>query len=140
MNLSQLRAANALMRTEELLATGNYGKYKSYVQSLPATILMNGLGQAAAMLLAAAKGNRQDPHRLLYNHLSSWLCNEKDDYSGAPYDNHQDLLRAITTEDEDHYLKAQAEALAYLEWLKKFANAYLRDDSQSDQVVEEVSA
>ncbi len=138
MNLSQLRAADAFTKINNFLEDEEitYGKYKSYVQSLPATILMNGLGQAAAMLLAAAKNNPQDPHRLLYNHLSSWLCNER---NGAPYNNHQDLLQAITTQDEDDYLRAQAEALAYLEWLKKFANAYLRDDSQSEQITGEVN-
>jgi CRISPR-associated protein Cmr5 len=34
-------------------------------------------------------------------------------------------MQAITEEDQRHYIRAQTEALAYLVWLKKFANAYL---------------
>jgi len=121
--LAQRRAADALKKIQALEGK-DYGKYVSYIKSLPATILMNGLGQAAATLLSAAKGEKKDPHRLLYDHLSSWLCRDADD---APYPA-GDLLESITTNDEDHYLCAQAEALAYLDWLKKFARALLKEN------------
>lgn len=117
-SLAQRRAAHALACVEKHIGK-NYGNYVSYVESLPATILMNGLGQAAATLLS--KGD--EPHRLLYADLQSWLCGTDD---AAPYPKAGDLMKAITGKPERDYLHAQAEALAWLIWLKKFANAYLK--------------
>lgn len=122
--LAQRRAADALTKVNALKEKNNYGNYVSYVKGLPAGILMNGLGQAAATLLAAAKGKQDDAHYVLYRHLSEWLCR---DALEAPYPNATDLLEAITQNDEADYVRAQAEALAYLEWLKKFAVALLEE-------------
>ena len=91
---------------------------------------MGGLGQAAATLLASAKlgkANRSADncaYETLYRHLSGWLCRNED---GVPYGGASDLMTAITEGSEDAYIHAQAEAMAYLEWLKKFSNAYLKD-------------
>jgi CRISPR-associated protein Cmr5 len=118
-SLAQRRARHALERIKERINTGpkDYGNYVSYTQSLPATILMNGLGQACATLLA-----KSEHHRLLYEDLQSWLCG---DDSAVPFRNGGELMEAITQKDQRAYLHAQAEALAYLVWLKKFANAFL---------------
>lgn len=123
--MEQERAADALSKvTETEGKDGQFlAKYVSYVEGLPATILMNGLGQAAATLLAAAKG-KEDPHKFLYDHLRKWLCR---DAPQAPYRAQEDLLKAITGNDRATYLRAQAEALAWLVWLKKFAVAYLKE-------------
>ncbi|WP_449241544.1 type III-B CRISPR module-associated protein Cmr5 [Desulfoscipio gibsoniae] len=126
MTLEQLRAADAFNKINRLLQQRNADwneKYASYVQSLPATILMNGLGQAAATLLAAAKGNSEDAHRVLYGHLGDWLCRNN---KSAPYQGAGGLMNAIVNNERDAYIRAQAEALAWLQWLKKFAAAYLR--------------
>jgi CRISPR-associated protein Cmr5 len=134
LTLAQKRAAHALKQIEAL--NGKGGKYKSYVQALPATILMNGLGQALAMELAAADRNKgdHDAHKLIYLHLESWLCGKPPHqakapsnlvHSDAPYKGEPDVLKAIISKPEKDYLLAQAEALAYLDWLKTFASAYL---------------
>lgn len=127
-SLSQRRAKDALDKINNL-KTMDYGNYLSYINALPAAILMNGLGQAMATELASAERdsngqiNANDPHLLLYGHLNKWLCGTDED---APYRNHTaGLMDAIVSHDEDYYLRAQAEAIAYLEWLKKFANAFL---------------
>jgi CRISPR-associated protein Cmr5 len=118
LTLAQRRAAYALERINALKETGGYGNYVSYVKSLPAAILINGLGQAAATLLAA----NDDPHKILYTQLSTWLCGDLPEmpYQGAP-----DLIRALVTHDQSLYLRAQGESLLLLEWLKKFATAFL---------------
>lgn len=124
--LEQERAADALKKVKTLLKQAetdktkadSNDKYASYVKSLPATILMNGLGQAAATLMASNAGE----HKLLYQHLQGWLCRNE---SSAPYPRTSDLLESITGNNREAYLRAQAEALAWLTWLKKFAVAYL---------------
>ncbi len=126
-SLDQRRAGHALNRVKERQALGKKSEYLSYAKALPATIQQNGLGQAMATLLATAKGNEMDPHALLYQDLQSWLCGDDED---ASYRNKKDLLQAITRNDQQHYLRAQAESQQYLSWLKKFATAYLSDVQQ----------
>lgn len=124
--LDQQRAENALSQVQEVvkLTPEDRGHYRSYVQALPADIVMQGLGQALATQRA---GYERDPgHKLLYEHVSQWLCRE--DFM-APYppssQTEGDILAAITKGDRIQYQKAHAEAMEYLAWLKKFAMAYL---------------
>jgi CRISPR-associated protein Cmr5 len=118
--MEQARARHALDCVRAMEA--NPGKYGSYVKRLPASILMNGLGQAVATLLAAARGKAEDPNRKLYDHMQAWLCGACPD---APYAGGSRLVDAIINGDQAAYVRAQAEALRWLEWLKKFAQAYL---------------
>lgn len=141
MNIERERAAHAL-RTIEQLPT-DVKKYTSYVKALPASILRNGFGQAMATLLAASKGEAamknggvNEAHRLLYNHLQAWLCRND---SAAPYPSEEEpaadsteLMSRITQGDEASYVRAQAEALAYLGWLKKFATAFRPEEKEAE--------
>ncbi|HRI06428.1 MAG TPA: type III-B CRISPR module-associated protein Cmr5 [Nannocystaceae bacterium] len=151
--LEQLRAADALARVDELAKRDVEFKkcYRSYVERLGPGIVMNGLGQALASERAAAgaydegekrpKGHPQerrrdegegrdddvkrkkkakdDAHHQLYHNLNLWLCRAK----GGVYPGASDLLAAIVAGDESHYLRAQAEAIAWIEWHKKFCRA-----------------
>ncbi len=121
MNIERERARHALEIVESM-KDENLENYVSYVKALPATILQNGLGQAMATLLAAAKKHQEDDHKRLYDHMESWLCKKN---AHSPYSGQDNLMKAITINDESAYIHAQAEAMAYLEWLKKFAVAYL---------------
>ena len=130
-SLAQKRAAHALDCVKKLAEDNDYGNYVSYVKSLPAAILMSGLGQALAM--EKAGGSKDEGHKLLYRHMNAWLCNEAIDgveasgWTNSPYANRSDVLEAIVSQDEADYIRAQAEALEYLEWLKKFAVALLKE-------------
>ena len=133
--LGQKRAAHALDAITKLAEKKDYGNFGSYVQRLPATIVMNGLGQAMAGELAAArlaKGDRMSPderaHKTLFDCVERWLF-ECEAYSGDG-----GLMVAIVNSSQENYVRAQAEALAYLDWLKKFSQAYLGDgkDGSSD--------
>lgn len=130
-SLDQRRAKHALERIKTRQGDDTkQSDYLSYVKALPATILQNGLGQAMATLLAAAKGKENDPHHRLYQDVQSWLCGG-DQESPFPKRGDQnsieELIEEITKSDQQCYLKAQAEAQAYLIWLKKFAAAFLNE-------------
>lgn len=130
--LEQERAAYALAKVRDIrekLDAEKADKFASYVESLPANILSNGLGQTAATLLAQGKGRDGDPHRMLYNALQAWLCR---DAIQAPYRSAGDLMNAIVSNDRNTYLRAQAEALAWLAWLKRFAVAYLKKEKKKE--------
>jgi CRISPR-associated protein Cmr5 len=79
------------------------------------------LGQTTATLLSVGKEEKDNPDRMLYEDLENWLCNNQE---GGIYQE-KDLIKAIVKNDRNKYIKAQVEALKLLEWLKKFATAYL---------------
>lgn len=132
--LDQKRAKHALDRVKSL--DGKAGNYVSYVNALPAAILMNGLGLALATERAAS----DKAHHTLASHVAGWLLsneahtryNQPSDKEGADADDTQKLLHRIVEGDQRAYLWAQAEAIAYLGWLKKFANAFLKMPESGD--------
>lgn len=131
----QRRAAHALAAVRDINLDEqpeHASSYRSHCESLPAAILMNGLGQAMATELANADGevyttnNSKAAHRRLYDDLQNWLCQADPDLSPYESGNADDhLLQQILSHDQDLYLRAQAEAMAYLTWLKKFCQAKL---------------
>lgn len=120
--IEQARAADALARVKEVEDKSFSARYRSYVDRLGPTIVMNGLGQALATELAAT--GIKEAHRKLYGNVTSWLCRG----DGGVYPGEPDLLQAIVSNDEECYLRAQVEVLAWLEWHKKFCRAYLPDN------------
>ncbi len=126
-SLAQERAKDALKKINVINGQNNSweSNYLAYVKSLPATIIMTGLGQALAMEKAGASksGDVAAGHEKLYEHMNDWLCARWRRRSDRPAPT--DVLSAITNGQEKDYIHAQAEALEYLEWLKKFAVAFL---------------
>ena len=123
--VEQKRAAHAFSRVAELDAHCRplKEKYRTYVDRLGPTIVMSGLGQALAIERAAAgakpKSDDEKAHAELYRSLQGWLCRA----DGEVYPSADNLLEAIMGHDEAHYLHAQSEALAWLEWHKKCCRA-----------------
>lgn len=95
-------------------------KYAGWVRSAPADMMTNGLGQTLAFMLAKGGPSKNKPPALLYQHLSDWVTSQMD-WSG------QDLLPKLIEPNSksDVYRRATTEALAYLVWLKRFAEAVL---------------
>ncbi|MBK6900376.1 MAG: type III-B CRISPR module-associated protein Cmr5 [bacterium] len=117
--LQQERASYALEQVNSVLARNvDRKEFKSCAAGMPAMIQMNGLGQAAAFYFSQGK-----THLELYNLLSGWLIR-----TGQPYAGKTDLLAGITQQEMHEYHIAQAEALLLLDWVKRFAKAYVRED------------
>ncbi|MCC6558177.1 MAG: type III-B CRISPR module-associated protein Cmr5 [Polyangiaceae bacterium] len=132
--LEQRRAGHALDCVEAVRGERLAGRYRTYAESLPAHIVMGGLGQAVATELAAARGGesensrdeKQQAHERLVRDLESWLAQSAYKHIPAAEKKAKNwLLRTIVAHDQEHYLQAQAEALAWLVWLKKFCQASL---------------
>jgi CRISPR-associated protein Cmr5 len=93
-------------------------------------ILQNGFGQTLAFWLA--KGTDKDGHMKnndkhveLYDFVKDWLSYHHDDV-GNIFVKEKDRTKLITelmSMTQKDYLVAQNEALALLEWVKRFANA-----------------
>jgi len=108
----QKRAAQAWQDVHNYIQKGKSLKeYKALASSAPADIQINGLGQ----VLAFWRSKGKPEHEALYDHLSSWVIQRM----GA----RGDLLQWIMQTDSVNYRKATVEALAYIAWLKRFAQA-----------------
>lgn len=118
--LEQRRAASAWQKIQEVNGQPDAfkKKYSGLARKAPALIMTAGLGQALAFWRAKA-GGKADEHQMLYNHLSTWVMGEMK-MSGS-----DDLLGGILRQSSTVYRQATAEALAFLVWLKRFAEAEL---------------
>jgi len=92
--------------------------FKSFSAGAPAMILQNGFGQTLAFWLA--KGS--DKHTALFRTVKRWLT-EENKFLTKKGD--ADFMEELHSIDQSKYLVAQNEALALLEWIKRFANAEL---------------
>jgi CRISPR-associated protein Cmr5 len=96
--------------------------YSSLARKVPMLVLTNGLGQTLAFLKAKGKNDPADEHTVLFRHLSSWVLSQVASSTTA---NNEDLLQWVLQNDSAAYRRATTEALAFLTWLKRFAEAEL---------------
>jgi len=88
-------------------------EYVSLVRGAAASIMTMGLGQT----LAFYHSKETDHHTRLANALAEWLLDD-------PEADGEDLLRTIMHRDSSaEYHRRTTEAIAYLSWLKRFAEA-----------------
>jgi CRISPR-associated protein Cmr5 len=118
--MQQERAKFALERVESAYKQLNpeeKKEYRSHVAGLPFMIHANGLGQTAAFF----RSKDSKDYELLYELLSDWLKKE-----GQPFHGQNGLLEGITNSDMHTYLAAQAEAMVFMNWVRKFADAFMQ--------------
>jgi CRISPR-associated protein Cmr5 len=97
-------------------------KYGSLARKVPMLVLTNGLGQTLAFLKAKGKNDPADEHTVLFRHLSKWVL---DQVAPGTSSGNDDLLQWVLRNDSAAYRRATTEALAFLNWLKRFAEAEL---------------
>lgn len=120
--LQQERARHALGKVQSWVALSDGAKLKARTSELPFMIHANGLGQAAAFF--KSKKNK-DGYDVVLLALQDWLAQPSRPFAGKI-----DLMRAVVEADLATYRLAQAEAMAYMDWVKKFASAYLDSDKK----------
>lgn len=108
-DLDRRRAEVAWQAIQEIAATDK--EYGSLAREMPTLIQVNGLAQTLAFLKAKNKTHHQN----IFNHLSGWVCQQLGFQS--------DLLESVLGMDSQLYRRATAESLAFLQWLKRFAEA-----------------
>jgi CRISPR-associated protein Cmr5 len=99
-------------------------EYVTLVKRAPANIQTNGLGQTLAFWRSKGKGKRQDAAEVIYQDVSAWVCGQM----GWQYNQNEHLLPHLTQCNTGNYRRATVEAMAFLSWLKRFAEAELGDD------------
>jgi CRISPR-associated protein Cmr5 len=120
--LEQERAAAAWDCVRSVKGQGFEKEYSSLARGAPADIQRNGLGQALAFWRAKGKGNRANAE--LFAHVSRWGMGR------LGVTGHTDLLGwVMETANTEQYRHATVEAMAFLSWLKRFAEAELKSDT-----------
>ena len=147
LTIEQKRAAKAWAHVHAVPEEKG-GNYRSLVRKAAAMIKINGLGQTLAFLLDKAKKTAEeirkadkeklDENGLLYKQLEEWLVEDDRDANllisdgeirslkaEIPWPNKdkRSLIERILSNDSTTYWRASEEALAYLGWLKRFAEA-----------------
>jgi CRISPR-associated protein Cmr5 len=118
--LAQERASFAL---EEVKKAHGTAKFDKLTAGLPAMILQNGFGQTMAFLLAKATKDggfkEKDSHYQAFRIMVAWL-NMRSIVTGSQP---SDFMKNLCEIPQSKYLLAQDEALAVLEWVKRYANS-----------------
>jgi len=107
-------------------------EYKSYVKKLPMLIKTNGLASALCFYFANSstegKVKIDKAYGLVYRHIEEWLS--KDNKQLVTFEQDK-LAKNLLELDSYSYRAVTVEVLAFLTWLRRFADG-LASDSDKD--------
>lgn len=117
--LEQGRAEFAYRRAEKARDNASIKEdYKSYVKKIPMLIKTNGLGATLAYVKSKAKTG--DAYNTIYQDISDWLVKQ------GLIEKNEELLKVIIQKDSPEYRRITIEVLAFLNWLKRFADGLIQ--------------
>ncbi len=109
-------------------AKQNSSEYKSYVKKLPMLIKTNGLASALSFYFAnsASEGkvNTNKTYGLIYRQIEDWLKNNNKSLIKLEQDK---LVEVLLKMDSNTYRAVTTEVMAFLTWLRRFADAFAKD-------------
>lgn len=97
------------------------GDTATFFVGMPTMVLTNGIGQSMAFLLSKKK---KEQHARTFEILKTWLSLEVSELAVNAQNNNMQFLKNFALIDQQKYLTAQKEALAMLNWLKRYARAF----------------
>ncbi len=120
--LEQQRAAFAWQCVEAVKRTDFASEYGQLARQVASLVQMHGLGQTLAFLMSKRpeKAGQVNAHLQLARDLSRWVGQQ---LTGQEQNDLRDWIVQTATVAE--YRRATLEALAFLTWLKRFAEAEL---------------
>lgn len=107
-------------------------KYKSYAKGLANMIKVNGLSQTFAFISTKIAGNGDEAtaYNKLAENISSWLSEADNTHSFINTNNNANAFIGIVVDlDRNQYKTATVETLAYLNWLRRFADGLISDNN-----------
>jgi len=112
---------------EELYEDKNY---KSYVKRLPELIKTNGLGAAFAFVFSKRQKDPTKPknaYDLIYKQIEEWLSKEDNKHLWSGCNSSNELIEKIISCNSSSYRAFTIEVLAFLNWLRRFAEGLIED-------------
>ncbi len=127
--LERGRAEFAYKCVEEIVENQKYEKiredYRSYSRKIPQMILSNGLGQTIAFMKSKAKDG--NAYEILYSQITDYLKSDTTARIRMP-DDKNELIEWVISLDSYNYRYATEEILAFLNWLKRFAEGMIKKE------------
>ncbi len=124
------RAAFAYKCVDEVKGMPKSKEYKSYAKKLPMMIKTNGLGAALAFCKSKISQEKKEPgyaYKKLYEHMTEWLKN--DDKQLVTISASDDLVERVISLESSEYRAVTVEVLAFLNWLRRFAEGLIEGDA-----------
>ena len=94
--------------------------YKSYVKKIPMMVLNNGLGATFAFVYSKKKNG--NAYELIDTQIQKWF----------KIDEKEDLVKWIIEQNSSEYRATTNETLALFNWLKRFADGMIEEESNGD--------
>ncbi len=121
--LGQRRSEFALVKVNDNI---NIKELKPLSSSVPSMILQNGLGHTLAFCYTRAEKKLQ--YEAILKIVEEWIGEKHPQFKTVFHGRTQkDFLMQLSTVDQRIYLSVQEETLALLEWVKRYANAFIKD-------------
>lgn len=92
--------------------------YASYLKRLPSMIHVNGLGQAMAFYYIKSDKKSGKQYQFILDAITEWLHTKSD----LKLDPGKHLLESIVNLNSADYRRVTSETLAFLNWMRKFAD------------------
>ena len=128
----QLRAKAAWEQINEV-PDNKIGDFSTLTDGAASLIQKVGFGQALAFWLAKRSGkDKNDPKNLLPDYLAEWLIDGNQPYTRTKGKTGTDLLDKIMNNNSSEYRILTNEAIAYLNWMKRFAKAKDKEGTSSE--------
>jgi CRISPR-associated protein Cmr5 len=123
---SQKRAKFALEKVTAI--TEKKDEFVSLANGATTMILQNGLGQALAFWMTKSKNSH---FRKLLDIVEEWNREKFCFLKGANGD--REFIEKLEESTQQQYLLVQRETLALLEWVKRFAVAFLKQNREEEK-------
>jgi len=101
--------------------------YRSYVKKIPTMILSNGLGQTLAFI--KSKSKKENAYKLIYEQLTEYMRSPYTTRMQMPEDK-KELIDWVISCDSEKYRYITQEILAFLNWLKRFAEGLIEEEEE----------
>ncbi len=140
--LVQKRAEYALGKVlaylNNLNNTNEKKEFKSFVSGLPAMILQNGFGLTMTFLLSKQDNKKQTKQKEAFDEIKEWLISRSDLTKPIFQNLEQDkdntkFLKYLNEIEQKDYRMVQQEALSLLEWIKRYAAAFVLDEEEGNE-------
>jgi CRISPR-associated protein Cmr5 len=101
--------------------------YRSYIKNIPTMILSNGLGQTLAFI--KSKSEKGNAYELIYEQLTEYMRSPYTTRMQMPEDK-KELIDWVISCDSEKYRYITQEILAFLNWLKRFAEGLIEEEEE----------
>ncbi|MDI6861168.1 MAG: type III-B CRISPR module-associated protein Cmr5 [Caldisericia bacterium] len=103
--------------------------YRAYSRKIPQMILSNGLGQTLAFVKSKAKNG--NAYELLYSQMMDYL--RSDSTARIKMPDNIELVEWVISLDSQNYRYVTEEILAFLNWVKRFAEGLIETEEESEE-------